>query len=679
MGKFILLLTLVLLSLFRVFAQDDYYNQSDTSIHLNEVVVNAYHINTRQHYVPGAISVLSGIELQTTDGNNFAHTVNSIPGIFMHSGTYATSRIVIRGMGSRTPYNTNRIKSYLNDIPITSSDGISTPEDLDLMGVDRMEVVKGPASALYGSGLGGNINLYTPKSIKNNSEAIIQYGNFNTIKAAAAGSYKRDNFNVWGNLSHLHSDGYRENNRHSRTSILSSGLWSKQRYSLEYTLLLMDLNAQIPSSVGKTEYETNPKAAAGNWKEVEGYKSYQRVIGGVTLANRLAESWSNKFTLFGRWADSYERRPFNNLDDGTSGGGIRNRLTFNSSHWDALIGFEWINDTYIWKMDLDGELINKNREIRNHYNLFGLAYWQPNPNWNISLGGALNKVNYQLIDKFLEDGDRSGSREFPSIFSPRFGVNYAPNRMIAFYGSLGHGFSMPSPEETLLPEGDINENLKPEQGIQYELGSRFNLFNGATSLEATFYNINLTNLLVTKRITEEIFTGINAGRTKHRGLELMLKQKLFRYTSFPGSMILNANYTFSLNHFVEFTDNEEVFDGNKLPGIPSQMAQANILWQPNQRLSLNALLQFVGEQFIDDQNLNINDRYFLTNLRVSYYFPLTKFGGIKLFVGVNNLLDTHYSPMLTVNAVAFGNVEPRYYYPGLPRYYYMGIRFNLNS
>src|SRR5690554_2505976 len=223
MGKFILLLTLVLLSLFRVFAQDDYYNQSDTSIHLNEVVVNAYHINTRQHHVPGAISVLSGIELQTTDGNNFAHTVHTIPGIFMHSGTYATSRIIIRGVGSRTPYNTNRIKSYLNDIPITSSDGISTPEDIDLMGIARMEVIKGPASALYGSGLGGNINLYTPSINRNNTEALIQYGSFNTIKAAAGGNYNKGNLNLWGNLSHLHSNGYRENSRHKRTSLLSSG------------------------------------------------------------------------------------------------------------------------------------------------------------------------------------------------------------------------------------------------------------------------------------------------------------------------------------------------------------------------------------------------------------------------------------------------------------------------
>ena len=181
----------------------DINDEPDSTIFLNEVIVNAYQINTRQHNVPGAISVLSGDEIQTSDGNNFAQTLHSMPGIYMHSGTYATSRIVIRGVGSRTPYNTNRIKSYLNDIPITSSDGISTPEDIDLMGIGRMEIIKGPASALYGSGLGGNINLYTPTSRRNKGEVLLQYGSYNTFKAAAAGNYNNGDLNIWGNLSHL--------------------------------------------------------------------------------------------------------------------------------------------------------------------------------------------------------------------------------------------------------------------------------------------------------------------------------------------------------------------------------------------------------------------------------------------------------------------------------------------
>lgn len=671
------LLTIGILVMGRVAAQETRQNEPDSTISLQEVVVNAYQIQTTQHHVPGTISLLSGEEIRTGDGNSFANTLHAIPGIYMHSGTYATGRIVIRGVGSRTPYNTNRIKSYLNDIPITSSDGISTPEDIDLIGIRRMEVIKGPASALYGSGLGGNINLYTAKKKNNHSEALIQYSSFQTLKASAASNYNRDKLQIWGNLSHLQTDGHRENSRLKRTSLLSSGRWQEPQYTVEYTLMLIDLYAQIPSSVGKSLYENDPSAAAANWKAIEGYKAYQCAIAGVTLTNRISEAWNNKLTLFGRWADSYERRPFNNLDDGTSGGGFRNRLTYHATHYDVLIGFEWINDTYRWQMDLNNELINRNKEQRNQSNLFGMLYWRPTPTWNISLGGALNRIDYRLTDLFSENGNQSGKRNFPFLFSPRLGLNYAPSQNLALYASAGHGFSMPSPEETLLPEGDINKNLQPEKGMQYEAGLRFNLFNNATRLEGSVYRIYLNNLLVTKRLTEDIFTGINAGETRHTGVEFMLQQHLFSFRSFPGSLSMNANYTFARNRFIDFEDDGNVYNGNTLPGVPSSIGRATIQWIPFKPLQMSTQIQQVGPQYIDDANTVENDGYSLVDMKITYLASTNRFGHFKLFVGINNLGNIHYSPMLTVNAVAFGNTEPRYYYPGMPRHYFAGINWQL--
>ena len=654
-------------------AQHSTTGDADSTIRLDEVIVNAYQVNTRLHQVPGSISLLSGDEIQSGDGNNFARILHSLPGIYMHSGTYATSRIVIRGVGSRTPYNTNRIKSYLNDIPITSSDGISSPEDIDLSGISRMEVIKGPASALYGSGLGGNINLYTPQPDRNSGSTLLQQGSYNTIKAAVGGSLHKNNTSVGGSMSHLRSDGHRENNHFRRTSLLSSGTWRQPAWSLAYTLLLIDMLAQIPSSIGKTLFDTSPASAAANWKAVEGYKEYQRAIAGITLTNRLSDSWSNQLTVFGRWVDSYERRPFNNLQDGTSGGGFRNKLNYHAARFDLLLGMEWISDSYRWELDLEEEMINRNRERRHHGNLFGMAYWRPAAAWNISLGGAVNRINYSLTDQFPDNGDQSGKRHFPLIFSPRLGVNYAPSPQAALYASVGHGFSMPSPEEALLPEGDINRSIKPEQGIQYEAGLRLNLFCHATQLEASLYLIDLNNLLVTKRLTEDIFTGINAGKTRHAGLELMLRQRLFALPSFPGSLLLNANYTYSRNRFIEFTDHEVRYDGHNLPGIPSHITQAGLRWSPVSPLIAEAQFQYIGPQFIDDANTLTQEGYFLAGLKASWQFSTGRTGRLNLFMGVNNLTNTHYASMLTVNAVAFGTAEPRYYYPGMPRHFYAGI------
>lgn len=666
---------LVLGSLFALQAkpQKTPYEAADSTILLNEVIVNAYQVSTQWRHVPGSISVLSGKELQAGDGNNFASILHAVPGIYMHSGTHATSRIVIRGVGSRTPYNTNRIKAYLNDIPVTSSDGISSPEDIDLLGIGRIEVTKGPASALYGSGLGGNINLFTPDPYRNSVNALMQYGSFNTIKVSAGNNYRHNDLNVFGNINHTRSDGYRENNHFRRISLLSSGSWRKPTYSLQYTLLLLNINAGIPSSIGKTLFYTDPKAAAANWKAIGGFKKYRRGITGLTLENRLSGEWSNRFTVFGRWVDSYEKRPFNNLTDGSSGGGMRNKLNYHAEKFDAVLGVEWMADTYRWELDLNDVVINKNTETRNNLNVFGMTYFRPTLKWNISVGGAINKMDYKLADKFPGNGNQSGMRNFPVIFSPRLGANYTPNNSVALYVSAGHGFSMPSPEETLLPEGDINKGLQPEQGWQYEAGIRLNLLRNATQIEVTVYQIDLANLIVTKRLSEDIFTGVNAGKTRHAGLELLLKQRIFQKPDFPGHLGLNTNYTFSRNKFIDFTDDGNTFDGNRLPGIPSHLFQSTLFWNPLKPLVLNVRFQYTGKQFADDANTEINHGYFLSDIKAAYLFETARAGNFELFAGVNNISGTHYSPMLTVNAIAFGNAEPRYYYPGLPRHYFTGI------
>lgn len=647
----------------------------DSIVKLNEIVVDAYQINTRLQKIPGSISLITEKEINTADGNSFTSTLHSVPGIYMHSGTYGTSRIVIRGVGSRTPYNTNRIKSYLNDIPITSSDGISTPEDIDLMNINRIEIIKGPASTLYGSGLGGNINMHTPNENEKSLSALLQYGSFNTMKAGLNGNFGNGNFNASGNLNHLQSDGYRENNHFKRTSLLTTGKWSQPSYSIAYTLIIMDVNAGIPSSIGKTMFENSPQSAAANWKAIGGFKKVQKGIGGVTLSNSLSSAWSNRLTAFGKWIESYEKRPFNNLDDGTTSFGLRDRVNFHSEKWDVAAGFEFVNDTYKWLLDKNDALINKNSENRNQLNIFGLAYFRPNEKWNISAGASLNKVNYKLTDQFSENGDQSGTRDFPFIFSPRLGVNYAPNNQIAFYASVGHGFSMPSPEETLLPEGDINKDIRPEQGIQTEIGVRMNLFDGKTQLDATLYQINLNNLLVTKRLAEDIFTGINAGKTRHRGIELMLKQQIFALNTFPGNLILNANYTLSDNSFMEFSDNDIIYNGKKLPGIPSSVAQAGLNWEPIDDLLIQSQFLLVGSQYLNDANTGTSDGYFTIQLKSSYQFSIPKLGAIEIFGGINNLTDARYASMISVNALSVGGNEPRYYYPGLPRHFYGGIKY----
>ncbi len=649
----------------------------DTVILLEEVKVEAYQFTTDFHHIPGSISVLTPKGINLSDGTNLANALNSVPGIQMQSGTFATNRIVIRGMGSRTPYNTNRIRSYLNDIPLTSSDGVSSPEDIDIQSIGRLEVIKGPASAIYGSGLGGAINMYTPSKPGSEIIANTNYGNFNTWNSHLSGTVNKNNMAIWAGLGHLQSDGYRENNHYKRTSLLSTGQWKNKVWEINPLLMVISADAGIPSSLGKTQFENNPETAAANWLEVGGYKKYSKVLTGINVVTKIRKNVVNRFTVFGKWYDGFEKRPFNNLTDNVMSAGIREKATIYFDKMDLVVGTEIITEQYKWKLDKDDNLINQNRENRNQVNVFAISNYRPVRQLSISFAAAANHIRYQLTDLYSSNGDQSGEREFPLIFSPRIGINYAPDDQLAIYASAGHGFSLPSPEETLLPAGDVNPDIKPEQGYQYEIGTRMNFYNNSFELDFALYWIELNSLLVTKRVTEDIFIGTNAGRTRHNGIEIMLKNQFFNKPHFPGKLTSNISGTVSRNRFIDFSDNGNSYNGNDLPGIPAQAVLLQFTWNPISALEVFTNFQYFGDQYLNDENTLDYPGYFIADIKISAILPIYKTGDLRFYAGVNNLSDTHYASMLVVNAVAFGNNEPRYYYPGLPRNFYFGLQFQI--
>jgi iron complex outermembrane recepter protein len=678
--KKIIIATLLILTCLFVIAQNqndkNVSARIDTTIHLDEITVEAYQVTGRLRTITGSLSVLVGDNISMADGTSLASSLNTLPGVTMQSGTYATNRIVIRGMGSRTPYNTNRIRAYLNDIPITSSDGISNPEEIDLASLGRVEVIKGPASAIYGSGLGGSINLYTPLSSSNNLNTLVQYGNFQTMKANVIGTLKSENSSIWTSLNHFQSEGYRENNHHLSSSLLSSALWKKKGWSIGATIHLLKVDAGIPSSVGITQFNENPQKAAANWLAIGGYKAYTKGLFGLTFSQRINENTTNKLIFFGRFSDSFEKRPFNNLNDGSNSLGIRNKITYHSKKSDFVLGTEIIMDTYNWEIELNETLQIKNSEQRNLINVFGLIHHRFSEKWITTLSLAANKNSYRLSKIFPSEDRSPSSRNFPTIISPRFGVNYAPNNILAVYASVGHGFSLPSPEETLLPEGDVNPDIKPEQGWQFEIGSRVTPKSEIFNIDLTFYWIELNNLILTKRITEDIFTGVNAGQTRHQGFEFLLKNRLINHSTFPGKLNTSLSFFQSFNHFVDFIDDGISYNGNSLPGIPNQTLQMMINWIPYNNITLNVHLHQQGYQHLNDSNTLKYSGYFLGNIKLTIPIPLKMQSDFLLYIGVNNFSNTHYASMVVPNAISFGAAEPRYYYPGLPRHYYVGLKLS---
>jgi len=628
--------------------------------------------------MPSAVGYITDIERQSTGKIAYTDHLNSIPGIVAYSGTLNTNRITIRGIGSRSSYSTNRIKAYYNGVPFTSGDGNTEIEDISASLIGSVEVLKGAKSALYGSGLGGAIVLNKPDYTNGlHGYGGFSIGNYQSTTFDAGIQYMKNGWYVVGRYANAHAEGWRENSEYERHNLLLNTGFISQYSHLDFMLLFIDVRAQIPSSLNMQDFETRPQSAAQNWLEVKGFEDYTKYIGGINYNYKFTENLSNTTHLFFKLYNGYESRPFNILDDAATSYGIRNITTLQLAQLKLQAGFESLFENYSWEIftTLSGEqgsLQNKFSEKRTPLTIFLNGQYQLSSDAIVEAGVSLNTLKYSLDDQTKNSGDLSGEYAYDMVFSPYFGFNTKLFANARLYGSVSHGFSAPSVEETLLPEGSINPDLKPETGINAEMGLRYESNDGRLFADACFYRLWASNLLVTKRETEDIFYGANTGKTSHTGLEISTSFHLSDHgSSFPFS--LHASYNYLQATFVRFEDDEADYSGNNVPGVPRQTLWLSATIQSKSGFYLIPQFQYTGSQYLDDANTGSNPAFSLMHLKAGFAATLRKLS-IDVAFGVRNLLDARYASMILVNAPSFGGNAPRYYYPGMPRNYYLSLK-----
>ncbi|RPE00253.1 TonB-dependent receptor [Aureibaculum marinum] len=664
---------------------------------LNEIVVRSNQIPSSLKKSVSTIDVISSKDIEKESTFNIAPILNKVPGVFMYSGSLNTNKIIIRGIGSRDLYGTSKIRAYFKDIPLTTGNGETTIEDFELNTVSRIEILKGASSSIFGAGLGGTIHL-TPQNASLNETHIkseLLLGSFGLNKAAVNINYGNTNNSLRGVYSNTHSDGYRDNNNYNRQTLtLITNHFLNDKNELSILGSYVKLKSYIPSSIDENTFLNSPSSAAYTWKRAEGFEDYTRGIIGTSWSHNYTNNLKQITSFFTSFRKALEPRPFNILKENTIAFGIRSRilgkLNIRKHRINWTLGAELFNDNHHLKTfenlyldfpigsgSIEGEKLSSFNENRAYLNLFVQAESNLSKKMLVSFGINLNKTRYNLDDNFNKNTklDQSGNYKFDGIISPKLGVSYVFSDKISVFSNISHGFSPPTIEETLLPEGTINTEIKPESGLTFEIGTRGNILKKQVTFNLSLYQMLIKNLLVARRTTEDQYIGINAGKTIHNGLEFSLIYNGYISQTFS----INSNLSYSLNNFTfkEFIDSQNNYSGNKLTGVPSEVLNLGVSLDTKLGLYTTINYQHVGKIPINDSNTLFTDIYNLVNSKLGYKFTLAK-GKLEFnsYLGINNIFDTKYASQLLINATGFGGQSPRYYYPGNPINFYTGITIN---
>ncbi|PDH44500.1 MAG: hypothetical protein CNE34_03810 [Rhodothermaeota bacterium MED-G18] len=640
---------------------------------LDDIVINSNFYSKKLKDNNTSTSIIDDIEFRKNEGEFLINSLNQLTGIYSHSAGYNTNRITIRGMGSRSPYSTNKIKSYLNNIPLSNGVGETTIEDFGIEILDQIEINKGPNSSIYGSGLGGNIVLKTSKSFEKTVKIKSIFKSFNTYQNSISVSKKINKINLLLNFEKIKSDGFRDNNTYDNNRIFASVNYEiNDDYVIDFIHFYNSAEALIPSSLSLESFIDNPSSAAFSWRNVEGGEDYNRSLTGLTF-NSKKNKYTSSTTFFYKTFNNDENRPFNYLIEDSDSFGFRHIGKFPLNSFDFSYGLEYSGENYIFSTwdeygSMDQSIISQQTQDRKNYNYF-LQVDKSFKNSFLTFGIGSNKINFDWVD---ETESTSLNYNTKTIISPRLSYNHNLDN-ISIFGNISHGFSSPNIDETLDENGIVNPDIKPETGWNYELGLIGSTNDNSLSYNLNLYYMDIKNLLVAQRTSFDTFTGVNAGRTTHPGLEATINFPLLRSQNL--TITSSSNFSKYWYIFKDFNNRGTDYSQNKLTGVPTHSTFSKIKFDLKNYLA-QISFQNVGKIPMNDSNELFTDSYSVIDLKLSRLYSLKNLV-INISTGVNNLFDKRYASGIVINARGFGGRDPRFYYPGLPRNYFISLSLSI--
>jgi iron complex outermembrane receptor protein len=654
------------------------------------VVVTATRAPQPSLQVPASIDRLEADEIREGRPQvNLSESLGRVPGIVVQNRqNYAQDlQISSRGFGARSTFGVRGIRLIADGIPATMPDGQGQAATFALSSAERIEVLRGPFSALYGNASGGVIAIETRDGPATpTGEASLLAGSYDTWRAGLLFGGQWGPLNAIADVSRFDTNGYREH-----SAAVRDHLNAKLRYALSpdtsFTLVANSLRqpeTQDPLGLTRAQLEEDPRQVDPVALQFNTRKTVNQDQAGGRLEHRLGRAGRLEATVYGgeRFVEQFlsfaggtglSSGGVVNLDRSYGGGALRYFTELGALKLSAGVEHERMDERrrgFVNNNGVAGALRRDEDDEVTSTDTYVQAEWRFAERWALHGGARHSRVRFTSDDHFIAGAnpDDSGARDFQAT-TPVIGLLYQPSPRVSLYGNLGRGFETPTFAELAYRSGGtgLNLALDASRSRHAEAGIKM-IVASAVRLNAALFDIVTEKEIVVDSNNQGRSIFRNAGHTDRRGVELGAE------TVLAGPWQARLAWTYLEATFRESFLTQggalTVPGGSRLPGVPRSQAYGELRYrQAGYFAQLEGLAR--SRVAVNDQNSQFADAFAVFNAAAGLVQEGARWR-VTEFVRIDNLADRDYAGSVIVND---GN--GRYYEPSPRRNMTVGIQASL--
>lgn len=642
--------------------------QQDTITSLSalpDIEINAYQGKLKYQAVPASIGLLQQNQLQKSITPQLLQSLNIISGVRVEERSPGSYRLSMRGSLLRSPFGVRNTKIYLNDFILSDAGGNTYLNLLALTQLQQIEIIKGPAASMYGTGTGGVVLMQTrTNQTQNKLTAGLQGGSFGLTHAHVQVQEKQQQWHA----SHFQSDGYREQSALRRNMLQWSGQFGTNTSRWEALVFLADMAYQTPGGLTQVQFNSNPRSArpaAGSLPGAIAQRSgimNTTYLMGIRNRTQLNTNWTiqqqlqfHHTSFRNPFITNYEKRQEDNV---AYSGWIR----WKKDGWQWQTGGEWLlNNTLLNNFQniggLAGQVLFKDVLAARQAHAYTQLQVQLNTKWLIQTGTSINFQRYQF-NRLTTPSVNAQQRAITPTWMPRLAISYAAAQQTHLFVQFSKGFSPPSLAEIRPSDGNYYGELQPEQGWNMELGIKSVLIPSRLSTELSVYRFRLNQTIVRNIAANGAEFFSNAGSTNQTGAELTLRYTSIKKQSHqPLEIWLSGAY--QPYQFINYKQANQDFSGKQLTGIPRLILNLGTNISTKNGWALQLQLNYTDRIPLNDGNTVYAEAYRLLQAGIAKTWNKRKYQ-LEWFLNGDNLLNEQYSLGNDLNAAGnrFFNAAP---------------------